>query len=107
MTNQHLINYHNEILKLEEAGSILVQLNRSKIKEFRRHNLDKIKTLQKKINDMYERFFVIEETPEGGKKIKMEGEGEDKKAVYLEGKTEKEFAEEYNALMNTPIVINF
>jgi len=106
MTNQDLLNYHSEIQQLAQAGSILIQFNKSRIKEFYRYNEDKIHTLQNKLNRINKSYFEYEEI-EGKTKIKFTGEGKDKKPVFLDGKNEEGYTKERGELLNTLIVINF
>lgn len=115
MTNRNLINFHNEIQGWYEQGSVLVMLNRSKIKEFDKNNKHKVEEVHKKINALHENFLVYEQpkdkdgNPDMSKPliIKYEGGGNDRKLVFQKGKTNEQFQKEYAELMDTEIIINF
>ncbi len=106
MTNQQLLNYHNEIQQWEQAGSILIQFNRSRIKEFYRYNGEKIHTLNNKLTRIFRTHFEYQEI-EGKSQIMFTGEGKDKKPMFLAGKTEEDFNKERSELLNTLISVNF
>ena len=106
MTNQDLINFHNEISQWKQRGSILVQFNRSRITEFYRWNANKINTVNGKLLALCKAYFQYEEV-NGEQHIKFEGEGKDRKPVFLEGKTEEDFNIEKNELMGTLIDMKF
>lgn len=109
MTNQNLLDFHHEIQSWYASGSVLPFLNRSKIKEFYKINDVKIDTLQKKIEAIYQNYFVYE-TVDGDankQKVKFVGEGKERKPVFLLGKKEDDFQKELSDLTSVKININF
>lgn len=106
MTNQDLLNFHNEINQWQQSGSVLVQFNRSRINEFYRYNSNKINTVNSKLMAIFKAHFEYEEIDDK-QQIKFTGEGKDKKPVFLEGKTEDDFNKARGELMGTLIDVRF
>jgi hypothetical protein len=95
LTNNQLYSYHKELESWK--GSVLELFNRVKIKEFYRYNAFRIETLERKLNDMQRKYFVIE-----NEETKYEGD----KPVMLEGLTLEDYTSELNELMSVLIETN-
>ena len=101
--NKDLIRYHQEIQQWQNAGSVLVEFNRSKIKSFYNENSIRLNTCFEKIDKLRMEFLELDEKNQ----IKWSGEGQDKKPIFKEGKTQEEFDKLYNAIMDGEIQIKF
>src|ERR1019366_8709722 len=104
MTKKDLIRYYQEIIQWDRQGSVLCLLNRSKINEFLKNNKEKIDTIYKKMEQIQKQYLVADETQENFVP-KFEGEGENKKPIFIEGKLEIELRTETEMFLSTQIEI--
>lgn len=99
-TNQMLYNFHVELQQIAN-NSVIGLLLRSKINDFYKENGLRINMLEQGILRIQKEHMEFEND-----KIKYEGEGENKKPVFLIGKSNETLQEAYKELMEKQIVIN-
>jgi hypothetical protein len=100
-TTRLLLHYHNEIEQLK--SSVLGQFNNAKINQFMRDNGIRIQTAYRKIEDLKKEFLEMD----ANGNVKTEGEGENIKPLFKEGKTKEDFDRAYNNLMDSETIIKF
>ena len=76
-------------------------LHRSKLNDFMKKNQIRIKGMHESMKKIQTEHFVIEDD-----KIKYEGEGKDRKAIYQEGKDKEGYTKEMQTLFETEVFIN-
>jgi predicted translin family RNA/ssDNA-binding protein len=83
-TNAHLFQFMKDYF--EVRGTLIGMLNRSKLNEFYKANFLRYETLLKEMNELEEKFFVMEEdaTTDRGLKRKI-------KITEVDGKEKKEY----------------
>ena len=99
MLNGQLLNYHNELTKWAQAGSVLQYLLRSKINEFYNEYGVRIQSLNDKIVAMQKQYFVHDDK---GIPVVEKVDGKDT-VVCVEGMKQEDFNKEYIALMNLEV----
>lgn len=100
-TIRQLLHYQSEINQMQ--GSIFAEFFRSKIKDFVQNNNIRVQTAYSKIEKLRDEYLELDEK----RNVKLIGEGKEQKAVFKEGKTEEEFKEKYEELMNSEVQIKF
>jgi len=93
VTVYQFIEYHKQIQKWERTGAIEAFFYSGQIKSFYQNNSLRLTTLIKKGEDIYAKYFVLNED---GKGVKMSEatEGSPAKPLMLEGVTMEEFEAE-------------
>ncbi len=95
-TNKNLFKIHQELSGM--ANSIQSMWHKQQINHFKKHNGQNVDTLMNAIHKLQTDHFVIENND-----IKREGND----PVMQEGKTLEMFTQQYEELLNQPVVIVF
>lgn len=97
MNGHVLLRQYRQVMQWRQSGDILAQFHRSKVNEFLSKNSLRIDTLNKKITELQDKYFVVEE-----EQIKVDEKG---LPIIKEGLHRKDFDREYNDLLSEPINI--
>lgn len=98
MKKGQLYSYHRQIEQWKKEHNVLVELNKGRIRDFYKENAIHLEAVEESILKLKQEYFVIED-----ERIKMDGD----KYVFLEGKTEYSFDENWKALMKQTVGTKF
>lgn len=97
-TNHQLLRYNEEIQMWIQQDSMQYRLNRSKVHEFMKLNQVRINGINGRIQQVHLDFYKYDMV-DGNPIFVMEGEGKDRKAVFKDGKTEKDHRKAIDAIL--------
>lgn len=98
MKKSQLLAYDEEIQNWYKSGSVLTLFHNSRINDFYKEFKLRLETLWKEVRTLQEEYFVFEND-----KVKVEGEGNDRKPICKEGKTIEDFNQAWADLMNQQV----
>lgn len=99
MLNGQLLNYHNELTKWAQHGSVLQHLLHSKVNDFYHQYGVRIQSINDRVLAMQKKYFKHDDK---GIPVTENVDGKDV-LVCNEGMTQDEFNKEYIALMNMEV----
>lgn len=97
MKKRHLWSYHNQIQDLVNRGSVVAFLMKGRINDFYKDYGIQIETIGKDLKRIQEENFVIENGM-------IKSEGEEKKPVYKEGKTQESYDKQLNEFLELGVL---
>jgi hypothetical protein len=106
-TNQQLFDLFQQYMALN--GTLVQRMLRSKLNDFHRANYPRYETLQKRMNDLYAKYFVMEEIPHFpfSRPVLVKNEQGDEVPVLNEGLEMQDYEKEFADLMSEPVNLSF